>query len=245
VFVYQSVPWNDSGHIRDFTVGTDRLDFSALFAASGYTGSNPIGDGYVRIESNGAGGTRISYDRDGFGTGNPWPAVVTTLDNVSPAGLTSAQLFGGAASPPPPPPPPLPPASGSTFTANGTRDQVLTGGSGNDIFNTGQNSVIITGGGGADRFVYNQVPWNNTGHIRDFTSGSDVLDFRGMFQGTGYSGSNPVADGYLRFVADGAGNTQVLFDRDGFGTANPWPAHVTTIDHVLPSGIHTGDWLFR
>jgi hypothetical protein len=135
-------------------------------------------------------------------------------------------------------------SAGQTYTANDTRDQALTGTSGDDIFNAGHNSVILTGNSGADRFVYQYVPWNNTGHIRDFTSGVDVLDLRALFQSVGYAGSNPVADGYLKFAADGAGGTQVLFDRDGAGSGNPWPSLLTTLDHVQPSGVHSGDWLF-
>jgi hypothetical protein len=134
--------------------------------------------------------------------------------------------------------------AGQSYTANDTRDQVIAGTAGDDIFYTGHNSVILTGNNGADKFVYQYVPWNNTGHIRDFTSGVDVLDLRALFQAVGYAGSNPVADGYLKFAADGAGGTQVLFDRDGAANGNPWPSLLTTLDHVQPSGVHSGDWLF-
>jgi hypothetical protein len=125
---------------------------------------------------------------------------------------------------------------------------VLTGTAGDDTFLTGRNSVIMTGGGGADDFVFRYLPWNNTGHIRDFTSGVDVIDLRPLFQAAGYTGSDPIADGYLRFeptaLPNGAGATKVLFDPDGPGSANPWPYLITTVDNVLPSGIHSGDWLF-
>ena len=98
--VYQYLPWNNTGHVTDFTLGTDRLDFSALFTASGYSGSNPVADGYMRFDSDGAGGTRVYYDPDGTGTGNPWPFLVTTLDHVSPQGLTAVQLFSPTTPPP-------------------------------------------------------------------------------------------------------------------------------------------------
>jgi hypothetical protein len=158
--------------------------------------------------------------------------------NVSPLGasytITVAQDSGGT--------------PGQTFTANDTRDQVLTGTPGDDAFLTGHNSVIMTGGGGADDFVFRYLPWNNTGHIRDFTSGVDVIDLRPLFQAAGYTGSDPIADGYLRFeptaLPNGAGATKVLFDPDGMGSANPWAFQLTTLDNILPTGIHSGDWLF-
>ena len=53
----------------------------------------------MRFESDGADGTRIYYDPDGVGTAHQWPVLVTTLDDVSPQGLTAAQLFN----PTPPP----------------------------------------------------------------------------------------------------------------------------------------------
>ena len=92
--------------------------------------------------------------------------------------------------------PSTPPTGGQTFTANNTRDQILVGGTGDDIFYTGHNSVVITGGGGGDRYVFQHAPWNNTGHITDFALGIDQLDFTVLFAAAGYTGSDPVADGY-------------------------------------------------
>ena len=75
-------------------------------------------------------------------------------------------------------------------------------------------------------------------------SGSDVLDLRPLFSAAHYAGTNPIGDGYLRFDADGAGGTRVMFDPDGPATGNRWPFTIVTLDHVEPSGVHTGDWLF-
>jgi beta-glucanase (GH16 family) len=96
VFRLPAEPWAPIT-VMDFTPGTDKLDLSALFQASGYTGANPVADGYVYLQSDGAGGTLVRYDRDAAG-GNPvWPNTIVDLHGVSPNGLTWAQLQGAAA----------------------------------------------------------------------------------------------------------------------------------------------------
>lgn len=101
----------------------------------------------------------------------------------------------------------------------------------------------MTGGGGADRFVFQYLPWQ-AARISDFTPGTDVLDLRILFANSGYKGTDPQADGYLRFEPDGAGGTKVIFDADGPAPQSPWPFLIATLDHIQPSGIHNGDWLF-
>ena len=54
---------------------------------------------------------------------------------------------------------------------------------------------------------------------------------------------NPVADGYLSFVADGAGNTEVMFNPHT--ASQPEPVLITTLDHVIPSSITANDWIFH
>src|SRR6185503_11816411 len=81
-FQFKYLPWS-AGRITDFTSGVDKLDFSALFTASNYQGSNPIGDGYLSFWSDGAGGTKVMFDPDGFATGTRWPFQITTVQGVS------------------------------------------------------------------------------------------------------------------------------------------------------------------
>lgn len=235
LFVFEHLAWNNTGHITDFALGTDRLDFSALFAASGYTGFDPVADGYMRFESDGQGGTRVYFDPDGPASGNPWPYLMTTLDGVSPVGLTTNALFYAFV---------IPPSGPLTIAADNTRDQLLIGSNGSDIFLTGRNSVVMTGGGSDDTYVFQYVPWNNTGHITDFQVAYDRLDLSAVFAAVGYTGSDPVADGYIRLESDGAGGTRIQFDADGFGSATRWPSVITTLDHVQPSGVRTEDWLY-
>jgi hypothetical protein len=101
---------------------------------------------------------------------------------------------------------------------------------------------MLTGGAGSDTFVFNNVPWN-AGHITDFNTAQDVLNLAGIFKSIGYTGANPVADGYLSFVSDGAGNTQVYVN--AHNPANPWASLVTTLDHVSPTSITSHDYIFH
>ena len=270
-FVFTHLPWN-AGHVTDFTVGVDKLDLSALFSASGYQGSAPVADGYLILQSDGAGGTKVLFDVDGRGTANPWPITITTLDHVSSAGLTSAQLMGGpvsvAAAPAAPAIPVAPaapaipvaapvvpaapaapaaplaaPTPGQTLAADPYAPTVLTGGAGADTLTAGHNADVLTGGAGADTFDFNVLPWNAS-HITDFTPGVDKLDLTTIASAAGYHGGvNAVADGYLSFRDDGHGGTQVYFDTDGHAAGNPWPFLITTLDHVAPSSVHASDWV--
>jgi serralysin len=237
-FVFQYEPWN-AGSITDFTPGNDKLDLSALLSAAGYSGSDPVSDGYVTFQSDGGGDTNVYFNP--HDPSQQWPSLITTLDNVSPSGLTAANTLGTASS-----------SSGGgggtgggttgeTLTANDTAGQQLTGTPNDDIFNAGHNSVVMTGDGGADRFVFQYLPWN-AGSITDFNTADDVLNLKAIFASIGYTGHDPVADGYLAFHGDGSGDTQVIVNPQGPGTEIP--ITVTTLNHVDPSMIHASDYIF-
>jgi Ca2+-binding RTX toxin-like protein len=277
-FVFHASPWS-AGQITDFTLGSDKLDLSAMLTAAGYTGTDPVADGWVTFSSDGQGDTQVLFNA--HDPSNPWPALITTLDHVAPSGLATASALGVA------------PDSGSagdttdtgggsttttgsssvstsatnytvpdgitnvtltgssaqTVTANNAGDTItsndsgstIIGGSGADMFIAGHSADMLTGNGGSDSFVFNFLPWN-AGQIADFTPGTDVLNLKGIFSTIGYSGTNPVADGYLNFVSDGSGDTKVMVDPQGHSTM--MPITVTTLDHVAPSAIHSGDYLF-
>ena len=231
-FAFKALPWN-AGHITDFAIGVDRLDLSTIIQQSHYLGTDPIADGYLILRDDGAGGTQVLWDSDGPAAGNPWPITITTLDHVRPADLTAAKLLG-----------PVGPAAttGVVLTSSGA-SATLTGGAGQDTINAGQGPDMLTGGAGADHFVFAATPWNS-GHISDFTPGSDVLDLRQIFSAAHYAGTDPVADGYLSFQSDGAGGTKVYVDVDGPQGAQ-WPFLITTLDHVTPNAVTAGDWLFH
>jgi Ca2+-binding RTX toxin-like protein len=248
-FVFKLEPWAPA-HIKDFVVGTDRLDISALFQKAGYTGSDPVADGYVKLLDDGAGGTEVFFDPDGPNPAHQWPDNIIDIEHVPVGSATWAQIAGaGTTSPPPPPPaspppPPPPPPSGVTLQGQDGGSN-LTGGSGSDTLIGGTSGPdTMTGAGGADHFVFRTVPWQGD-HITDFTHGVDKIDVSALLASVGYAGTDPVADGYIRYGDDGSGNTYVYFDRDGHGTADQWGTRVVTLDHISASTITTADWIFH
>lgn len=272
-FVFNDLPWS-AGHVTDFDTATDTLDLSGIFHSIGYTGSDPVGDGYLAFQSDGHGDTQVYVDNAGASDSSP--ILITTLDGVSPSSITgtdygyaSVGSGGGTGS-----------GSGSGSgsgvyddaakfytVAAGITDIVLTGamaqrihanslgdtitsndygstligGSGNDTLIAGHGADILTGRGGHDTFEFNYLPWN-AGEITDFNVKQDKLDLSGIMHSIGYTGSNPIADGYVHVADDGAGDTQLYVNPQGPSTQIP--ILVTTLEHVSSSTLHAGDYVF-
>ena len=125
-FSWGKAPWSPAT-VTDFVVGQDRLDLAALFQQAGYTGSDPVADKVIILADDGAGGTKVLFDRDGAGDAQPWPDYIIKLDGVAAAGLTWAKLAGS-----PPAPPPTPSAPGTMVVFAG---QSNIGGYGTDASN--------------------------------------------------------------------------------------------------------------
>jgi Ca2+-binding RTX toxin-like protein len=106
--------------------------------------------------------------------------------------------------------------SGNDTLLGGDGNDSLLGGNGNDILVGGGGNDSLTGGNGNDQFVYQAFSDRGTvgDTITDFKTSQDQLVLTDLFQSLGYSGSNPIADGYLKFTQMGA-NTQVQIDQDG------------------------------
>ena len=156
-------------------------------------------------------------------------------------------------SPPPPPPPPPPPVSPPPPPPPAGDGQVLraqdggsnlVGGTGADTLIAAHGPDTLTGAGGADRFVFGELPWQ-PGHITDFTPGTDKLDLSGLLSQSGYTGGDPIGDGYVKLIDDGHGDTWLYFDTDGRRTADQWGTFVATLDHVAPASLSTGDLIFH
>jgi hypothetical protein len=107
----------------------------------------------------------------------------------------------------------------------------------------GSNPGVLTAGPGKDVFVFTQLP-SNAAQIADFVPGTDKLDLSHLFSAGHYAGSNPVADGWLSFVSDGASGTDVYFEQGGKGS-HVTPILVADLDHVAPQVITSNDWIFH
>ncbi|MEI1375162.1 DUF4347 domain-containing protein [Nostoc sp. UHCC 0926] len=89
----------------------------------------------------------------------------------------------------------------------GAGNDSLIGGAGNDILIGGADNDTLTGGSGNDQFIYQTLSYSGD-TITDFNQSQDKLVFTDLFKSVGYSGSNPIGDGYLQFVQSGT-STQV------------------------------------
>ncbi|MCX5957779.1 MAG: type I secretion C-terminal target domain-containing protein, partial [Cyanobacteria bacterium] len=105
------------------------------------------------------------------------------------------------------------------ITVNGTSAKdILTGTVGPDIITGFQGPDILTGKGGSDRFVYTSIV-DGGDTITDFSaSEGDIVDLTRALKSISYMGSNPIADGYLKFLQIG-NSTMMQIDPDGSGAA--------------------------
>ncbi|BDI19224.1 hypothetical protein ANSO36C_50260 [Nostoc cf. commune SO-36] len=93
--------------------------------------------------------------------------------------------------------------AGDDIFVGGAGSDSLIGGAGNDILvsDTGYDTDILTGGSGHDQFVY-KTPFSGD-TITDFNQSEDKLVLTDLLKSLGYSGSNPIGDGYIQFVQSG------------------------------------------
>jgi len=255
VFAFAEVPWN-GGHITDFGVG-DQIDLTGLLATTGYTGSDPIGAGFLKITTDAAGNGQVWADYNQPGNDGWW--LVTTVDGVGGPALqlhdgivrdvagdqtiyTSAGHYLAA------PSDTAVHLTGSDQTVDASAAQgavtlfsndsgnVLIGGVHDDIFQLGRGGDVVTGGAGADTFAYAETPWAG-GHITDFNGGQgDVLDLSGLLAVSGYTGSDPFADGYLKATTAADGSAQLWSDVHQPGNDGWWL--VATLDGASTSSLH-------
>lgn len=105
--------WQEPGaqYIEGFQTGADGdiLDFSQILSTVGYTGTDPVGDGYIRFKDL-SNGLKIQFDEDGYGGNSPTEIVrlvgVTSsqfsiADNLA---ITPPETTEGSGGEEPPPP---------------------------------------------------------------------------------------------------------------------------------------------
>jgi hypothetical protein len=110
--------------------------------------------------------------------------------------------------------------------------ELLTGSAGDDLITSGAGADRVTGGAGADLFVYTSM--RDAGDmVTDFVPGEDRIDLRALLAGSGYAGSDAVADGWVVWQRK-LGGTTVLVDVDGpAGAATP--RALLTLRDVTPA----------
>jgi uncharacterized protein len=119
------------------------------------------------------------------------------------------------------------------FQGTSGRD-TLIGTAGDDILIGGSGGDTLTGNGGNNIFVYQSV--RDAGDvITDFVPGKDRLDLRVLLANLGWTGTDPVAEGWLRFVPQRSGGTVVQLDVDGPGSAL-FRSYIT-LDGVNPNNL--------
>jgi predicted extracellular nuclease len=124
-------------------------------------------------------------------------------------------------------------------TARPGSDTVV-GTRGDDIIVASPGARTLTGAGGSNVFLVDSMR-SAGATITDFVPGRDQLDLRALLAGLGYRGSNPVADGVVRFVALGANATSVEIDNDGAGPARARP--LLTLQGVSPAALKSAQVL--
>ncbi|MBW4429181.1 MAG: tandem-95 repeat protein [Nostoc desertorum CM1-VF14] len=118
---------------------------------------------------------------------------------------------------------------------------VLTGNDADNIITGFQGQDILTGGGGNDQFVYTNI--RDAGDtITDFQVGFDKIVITELLKSLGYSGSNPIADSYVKFGSSG-NNAILQIDPDGNGSQRP--TSLVTLQNLTVAQLsNTNDFLF-
>lgn len=122
--------------------------------------------------------------------------------------------------------------AGNDTLLGGAGDDILIGGSGNDILIAGAGNDTLTGGRGDDQFIYQTL--SDAGDtITDFNQSEDKLVLTDLFKSLGYSGSNPILDGYLEFVQS---DTSTLVNYSG----NYSPYTLAILDNFTATNLVVG-----
>jgi subtilisin-like proprotein convertase family protein len=121
-----------------------------------------------------------------------------------------------------------------TIVANDAGDTIQAG-RGNDTIVAGTGGDTLSGGPGSDSFVFKFLG-TGTDTITDFTPGTDYLGLHQLFASLGYTGSDPVADSWLKLVADASGGTDFVVDPHNGGA----PVTIADLSGVSTSALHEG-----
>lgn len=224
----------NADYIRGFQPGEggDRVDISGLLAGIGYTGNDPIADGYFRLVVD---GTRTKLYFDANGPGGPGLKYLATLADVNIADFSVEHNLIIR----PEPPPSV--VSGLDIDGTGAPDMVIgtlgndtiEGLNGRDMIIGGAGADTLYGGGSSDSFIFDKSVWDEVftppspsaglqyaDIIEDFVTGpgGDILNIEILLDLAGYGGNNPAQDDYVNIENNGNGDAVFSFDSDGTGT---------------------------
>ncbi len=111
-------------------------------------------------------------------------------------------------------------SSGDDLIELDRSNQSVDGGAGDDLFIAAVGNSYLTGGSGGDIYYYSAL---NQGldFILDFDTSSDAINLHAaLADDIGYSGSDPIGEGYIRFTDYGAYGCYLGLDRDGSASAH-------------------------
>lgn len=160
-------------------------------------------DYYALVSNDGQGGYDVLYSVENI-VGSDHNDTIhgqARAGNILFGGLGNDSLYG---------------EGGDDILVGGSGIDALYGGTGNDVILLGEGSDTAQGGAGADRFVFAHAVPAGSATVSDFQVGvgGDRLDVSALLSGAGYTGSNPLGEGYVSFAQQGS-DTRVLFDADG------------------------------
>ncbi|MEH2297956.1 MAG: DUF4347 domain-containing protein [Nostoc sp.] len=137
-------------------------------------------------------------------------------------------------------------SAGDDILIGGKGSNNLSGGAGNDIFlvgnddagdysDAGEHNDILYGGSGNDQFIFQTDSTNNI--IIDFNQSEDKLVLTNVFKSRGYTGSNPIADGYLQFVQSG---TATKVNYSSFSNGGDFNETLATLNNFTATNLVVG-----
>jgi subtilisin-like proprotein convertase family protein len=123
-----------------------------------------------------------------------------------------------------------------TIIANDFGDAIQAG-RGNNTIVAGKGADTLYGAptGSTDTFDFNFLK-TAPDTIQNWVSGSDVIDMTKLVSSIGYTGADPVADGWLTLVSDSKGGTNFVVDPHN-GQASQT---IVDVIGVAPTAVHEG-----
>ena len=219
--------------------------------AVGYTGSDPILDGYLKLVADGT-RTKLLFDADG--TGGASARYMAMLDGVTTTSFSKTNNLVIY------PEDPNPSISGLDIDGSANTDLIIgtlgndliSGLAGNDMIVAGAGADQLYGGSGSDNFIFDSSVWDESilsssssdtlkyaDIIEDFTTGAggDQINIDILLEKAGFNGTDPEANGYITVTQQNS-DTLISFDRDGQGASE-------AVGVALLRGVSAGTFRFE